>query len=84
MAKVTQIDFGSPGDRQRAKLADSLETIAEHIRRGKLEFAPRGFVLLLQSDLNPAQFEVLNVGMPTGLDMARAAIAIRSRIQKSV
>ena len=84
MAEVTQVDFGNPADRQRAKLADSLETIAGHIRRDELEFDPSGFVLLLQSDLNPAQFEVLNVGIPTGLDMERAALAIRSRIQKSL
>lgn len=82
MSEVITADFGSVADRQRAKLADSLEAIAGHIRRGEVEFEPRGYVLLLQSDLNPAQFEVLNVGIPTTVDMERAALAIRSRMHK--
>ena len=82
MSNVTTIDFGTAAERQRAKLADSLETIGQHIRRGELEFEPQGFVLLLQSEQNPAQFEVLNVGIPTTVDMERAALAIRSRMHK--
>lgn len=84
MGDITIVDFGTPAERQRAKLADSLEAIAGNIRRGECEFEPRGFVLLLQSDLNPAQFEALNVGIPTTLDMERAALAIRSRIPKQI
>lgn len=84
MGEVTSVDFGTAAERQRAKLADSLELIAGHIRRNELEFEPCGFVLLLQSDLNSAQWEVLNVGIPTTLDMERASLAIRSRIPKTL
>lgn len=80
MNKVAKVDFGSPAERQRAKLADSLEAIAGHIRRNELEYEPHGFILLLQSEQNPAHFEALNVGIPTTLDMERAAVAIRGRI----
>ena len=84
MASITEVNFGTPAERQRVKLANALVDIANHIRLGELEFEPRGFVMLLQSDQNPAQFEVLNMGIPTGTDMERAAIAIRSRIHKKI
>ncbi|GGC25405.1 hypothetical protein GCM10011572_53500 [Pseudoduganella buxea] len=84
MGDITTVDFGTAAERQRAKLADSLEAIAGHIRRGELQFEPRGFVLLLQSEQNPAQFEVLNVGIPTTTDLERAAIAIRTRTHQRI
>lgn len=84
MGDVTTIDFGSAADRQRSKLADKLEAIAGHIRRNEVKYEPHGFILMLLSDQNPAQWEALNVGVPTSLDMERAAVAIQARIQRPV
>jgi hypothetical protein len=82
MGELKTVDFGTTAERHRAKLADSLEEIAGHIRRGELEFDPQGFILMLQSDQHPAMWEVLNLGIPTTIDMERAAIAIRTRTHK--
>lgn len=82
MGDVKIVDFGSPAARERARLADKLEKIAGHIRRNEVEYEPHGFILMLLSNQNPAQWEALNVGVPTTMDVERAAAAIRSRIPR--
>ena len=63
MSTVTAVNFGTPEERQRTKLADALEQIAAHIRSGAMEYEPTGFVLALRSQANPHKFEILNVGV---------------------
>lgn len=77
---VRRVHFGSAADRRRAELADSLALIAEHIRSGELEWPPHGWVLLLQSEANPARFEVLNKSIATKADMEQALSALRRHI----
>lgn len=78
---VKIVNFGSLADRKRAELADALAAVAEHIRRGELEHDPHGWVLLLHSDENPGQFEVLNMGIRTKDDMDAATRAMRRHIE---
>lgn len=78
---VTVIDFGTVAQRARSELADSLALIAELIRSGEMEHEPHGWVLLLHSDTNPQGFEVLNKGIRTKEDMARAEFAMRRHIE---
>lgn len=72
---VKQVYFGSASDRARAKMADALETIAGHIRRGEVERDPQGFVLVLMSNVASGS-EVLHINMTEGA-MSRASLAVK-------
>ncbi len=47
---VTYMPMPAEHARMRARLADSLDAIAGHIRRGELEADPCGWMLVLRSD----------------------------------
>ena len=79
-AVIKRVNFGSAAGRRRAEIADALTEVAEHIRAGELECQPHGWVLLLQSEDNPARYEVLNKGIATKDDMERALAAMRRHI----
>lgn len=48
-------------ERMRARIADQLAEVAEHIRRGEVEADPDGWMLVLKSS---SGFEVLHVNFP--------------------
>lgn len=84
MAEIIRPNFGSPAQLQRAKLADALQAIAEHIRANELQYDPHGFLLVLESDLNPRQCEVLHVGIQTVGAMERIAFSVKSRAAETL